>query len=294
MRHFIFTLAATWIFGLGTSAQTIRLAGTDFFNGGVATSIEAAGKPHGLEAKWPGSYVALRELQAGKVDLAILAAPSPADLPEIPGMRKMPLAYRLCRVIVSKDNPVESVTKEQLRAIFGSRGRLRHESWRDFAKGDASWSSRVVEPMVPAAFSSFAREVFLHNVLHEDALHPSVKEYPGEAALQKAFAAKRGAIAVVGSLSVEGYSKALPVDMGGGEPFGATPENLYFGDYPLNMPYSLYFPEANAAKLVPVVEALYSGAVAQSIFLGGMAPVPDSFRAAELKKLKDSIGNPGN
>lgn len=276
------------------SGQTISLSGTDFFNGGVASSIEVAGKPHGLVATWPGSYVALRELQAGKVDLAILAAPSPADLPEIPGMRKMPLAYRLCRVIVSKDNPVESVTKEQLRAVFGSRARLRYESWRDLANGDAAWESRVVEPMVTVPFSSFAREVFLHNVLHEDALHPSVKEFPGEAALQKVFASKRGAIAVVGSLSVEGYAKPLPIDMGGGESFGATPENLYFGDYPLNMPYFLYFHEANAIKLVPVVEALYSGSVAQAIFLGGMAPVPDSFRAAELEKLKDAIGHDGN
>jgi ABC-type phosphate transport system substrate-binding protein len=298
MRNFLPALSLALVFSTSSFAQKVRLAGTDFFKGGVSSSIETVASPLGLEARWPGSYVALRQLQAGKVDMAILAAPSPDNLPDLPGMYKMPLAYRLCRVIVAKDNPVESITKEQLRAIFGSRARLRHESWRDLAKGDTGssggWSSRVIEPMVTNAFSSFSREVFLHNVLHEDALHPSVKSYPDEAALQKAFAGKRGAIAVVGSLSVEGYSKALPVDMGAGEPFGATPENLYFGDYPLHMPCYLYFPSPDAAKLLPVVEAIYSGTVAQAIFLGGMAPVPDSFRDAEVNKLRKAAGIPAN
>lgn len=274
-------------------AKSLTLSGTDFFKGDIAASMEAAGADHGLKATWSGSFQALQALRSGKVDMAVLTSPSPEELPDVPGMRRLPLAYRLCRVVVAKDNPVNSITYKQLRAIYGSRVSQRLENWKDvLGAGNAaaaSWANRAIEPMIPIAYTSFSREIFLHNALRDDRLHPSVKVYANEHALQNAFAANSGAIAILSGLAVEDFAKPIPVAKEEGQSFTATPENLYFGDYPLYMPFSLYFPEIRTKELLPLIEAFYSADVAKVIFDNGLAPVPDAFRAAEINRLKQGF-----
>jgi len=273
-------------------AQTLTLSGTDFFKGDIAKSMEAAGASHGLKATWSGSFQALQALRSGKVDLAVLTSPSPEELPDVPGMRRMPIAYRLCRVVVAKDNPVNSISYKQLRAIYGSRASQRLENWKDVLgtnTGTSGWANRAIEPMIPIAYTSFSREIFLHNALRDDRLHPSVKVFSNEKALQNAFAANSGAIAILSGLAVEEFSKPIPVSKEDGQSFTATPENLYFGDYPLYMPFSLYFPEIRTKELLPLIEAFYSQEVSQAIFQNGLAPVPDAFRTAEINRLKQGF-----
>lgn len=274
-------------------ADNISLSGTDLFLGNVSKSIESVGKPLGLKATWGGSFQALQDLKSGKVDMAILTSPSPGELPDVPGMRRLPLAYRLCRVVVAKDNPINTISYNQLQSIFGSRTQQRLETWKEIGKSSDNiqedWANRVIEPMIPIAYSSFSREIFAYSVLKDDRVHPSVKVYKNEKDLQNAFAGKVGAIAVIASLSAEQFSKPIPVAKEGGESFSATPENLYFGDYPLYMPFSLYFPEIRTKEFLPIVEAFYSEPVSQTIFQSGLAPVPDAFRKAELNRLKQGF-----
>ena len=278
---------------LPLTADQITLSGTDLFNDEVKAGIEQAGEPMGLKASWGGSFQALQDLKSGKVDMAILTSPSPEELPDVVGIRRLPLAYRLCRVVVAKDNPINAITYQQLRSIYGSRTQQRLESWKEIAKPSdilpEEWTNRVIEPMLPIAYSSFSREIFSYSVLKNDRVHPSVKVYKNEKDLQTAFAGKVGAIAVIASLSAEQFSKALPVAKEGGESFSATPENLYFGDYPLYMPFSLYFPEIRTKEFLPIVEAFYSETVSKTIFESGLAPVPDAFRKAELNRLKQGF-----
>lgn len=293
MKPCVITIAVWFSWLLPAVAQTLTLSGTDFFKGDIAKSMEAAGAPHGLKSTWGGTFQALQGLRSGKVDLAVLTSPSPEELPDVPGMRKMPIAYRLCRVVVAKDNPVNSITYKQLRAIYGSRASQRLENWKDVLgtgnTSTASWTNRAIEPMIPIAYTSFSREIFLHNALRDDRLHPSVKVYTNELALRNAFAANSGAIAILSGLSVEEFSKPIPVAKEDGQSFTATPENLYFGDYPLYMPFSLYFPEIRTKELLPLIEAFYSAEVAKVIFENGLAPVPDAFRAAEINRLKQGF-----
>ncbi len=293
MKHW---LSVTWVFlfsYLPLAADQLTLSGTDLFVGDVTKSIKAAVQPFGIKASWSGSFQALQDLKSGKVNMAILTSPSPEELPDVTGMRRMPLAYRLCRVVVSKDNPVNSISYSQLQAIFGSRSQQRLETWKEVSQPSGKipeeWANRVIEPMIPLSYSTFSREIFSYSVLKDDRVHPSVKVYKNEKDLQNAFAGKVGAIAVIASLSAEQFSKALPVAKEGGEPFSATPENLYFGDYPLYMPFSLYFPEIRTKEFLPIVEAFYSENVSKSIFESGLAPVPDAFRKAELNRLKQGF-----
>ena len=79
----------------------------------------------------------------------------------------------------------------------------------------------------------------------------------------------------------------MPIAFKEGEAFGATPENLYFGDYPLQMPFIVLFPETRLQELSSVIRTFYSSEVARVILQNGLAPVTDNFRLAELKKLSD-------
>ena len=277
----------SFIFFCQLSAQepaTISLVGTDLFSGAIAERIVTLGKPLGLQAKWPGSHKALQVLSAGKSDLAIVTCQSSKDIPEVPGMLQLPIAYRISRVFIAKDNPLDEISIDQLRAIFGSRAERRLARWSGLGlTGD--WRQRGIEPMVAERYTSFSREIFEHHVLPADRLQSAVKVFPDEESLANAFQKNPGAIGVFASLHADTFGKSIPVASRDGESFGATPENLYFGDYPLQMPFVILFPKSRIQALAPVLRTLYSGEVAQAIFQSGLAPVPDSFRLAELKKL---------
>lgn len=280
----------SWIFFIffcQLSAQepaTISLVGTDLFSGAIAERIVTLGKPLGLQAKWLGSHKALQVLSAGKSDLAIVTCQSSKDIPEVPGMLQLPIAYRISRVFIAKDNPLDEISIDQLRAIFGSRAERRLARWSGLGlTGD--WRQRGIEPMVAERYTSFSREIFEHHVLPTDRLQSAVKVFPDEESLANAFQKNPGAIGVFASLHADTFGKSIPVASRDGESFGATPENLYFGDYPLQMPFVILFPKSRIQALAPVLRTLYSGEVAQAIFQSGLAPVPDSFRLAELKKL---------
>ena len=262
----------------------VRLAGTDFFKGAIADRIQSGSVPAGLSAVWPGTRRSLQMLKSGKCAIAIIACTSPDAIPEIQGMRKMPIAYRISRVIVAKDNPLEAINIEQLSAIFGSRAERKINLWNGLGL-QGPWRARAIEPMVAERYTSYAREILEHHALQRDRLQAGVKVHADEDALATAFKQNPGAMAVFSSLHADRIGKPVAVALRAGESFGATPENLYFGDYPFQMPFVLLFPEGRTQELAPVIRLLYSPQVAQAIFEAGLAPVPDNFRAAELKTL---------
>ena len=277
--------------GPGTHAhaqetEPLRLAGTDFFKGEIAERIQAGSPAARLSAQWPGTRKALQLLKTGRCDLALVACTSPADIPDLPGMGRLPVAYRISRVVVAKDNPMTEISVGELAAIFGSRAERIISLWGELNLQGA-WRARAIEPMVAERFTSFSREIFAHHALRNDRLQSGVKVHADEAALATAFQKNPGAIAVFASLHVDGIGKAVSIALKEGEAFGATPENLYFGDYPLQMPFVLLYPQARKQEFAPVLRLLYSTEVAQAIFQSGLAPVPDNFRTAELKKLTE-------
>ena len=288
-RRYMTCVLSLFVLSLDLPAQEpvpVRLAGTDLLKGPIGESIEKAAGQMTLEAQWPGTRKALQLLRAGKVDLAIVTGMSPKDMPEVAGMRQIPLAYRISRVVVAKDNLLDSITIEQLRAIFGNRASRKLDLWGGLGLSGA-WSSRGIQPMVTERFTTFSREIFEHHALRDDRLQATIKVFADEQALATTFKQNPGAIGVFASLNVEGFGKSLPIAFKEGEAFGATPENLYFGDYPLQMPFIVLFPETRLQELAPVIRTFYSSEVARIIFQNGLAPVPDNFRLAELKKLSD-------
>ena len=104
------------------NSKSFRLVGTDFFKGAIAESIQLGSPSIGLETEWTGSHRALQFLKSGKCDLALIAcAPPPQRSPTFPSMGKLPIAYRISRVLVAKDNPLTEINVDQLAAIFGSQ-----------------------------------------------------------------------------------------------------------------------------------------------------------------------------
>lgn len=275
------------IFFCQLSAQepsSINIVGTDLFRGDIAERITSLCKPLGVHTKWSGSQKARQLIEAGKADLVIISSKSRDDIPKVSGMLQLPISYRISRVFVSKDNPISEISIDQLRAVFGSRAERRLARWGGLGlAGD--WKQRGIEPMVVQRYTSFSREIFEHHVLPADRLQSSVKVFPDEQALANAFQKNPGSIGVFASLHADAFGKSVPIVSKGGEPFGATPENLFFGDYSLQMPFFILFPESRIQALAPTLRVLYSAEVAQAIFQAGMAPVPDSFRVAKLKEI---------
>ena len=268
------------------NSKSFRLVGTDFFKGAITESIQLGSPSIGLETEWTGSHRALQFLKAGKCDLALIACTSTSEIPVLPSMGKLPIAYRISRVLVAKDNPLTEINVDQLAAIFGSRAERKISLWGELEL-QGTWRARAIEPMLAKRFTSFSREILAHHALKNDRLQSRVKIHTDEKALAIAFQKNPGAIGVFASLHADSLGKPISIALKEGEAFGATPENLYFGDYPLQMPFVLLYPERRAKELLPVFRLFYSAEVAQAIFQAGLAPVPDNFRNAELKKVTE-------
>ena len=168
------------------NSKSIRLVGTDFFKGAIAESIQLGSPSIGLETEWSGSHRALQFLKSGKCDLALIACTSTAEIPDLPSMGKLPIAYRISRVLVAKDNPLTEINVDQLAAIFGSRAERKISLWGELELQGA-WRVRAIEPMLAKRFTSFSREILTLHALETDRLQSRVKIHTDEKALAIAF-----------------------------------------------------------------------------------------------------------
>jgi phosphate transport system substrate-binding protein len=138
-------------------------------------------------------------------------------------------------VFVHKDNPIPSLTLEQVDAIFSKsrrRGGKPVRTWGDLGL-TGEWASRPLS-LYGRNSASGTYGFFKEHVLKNGDFKDEVKEQPGSASVVLGVATDRTAIGYSGI----GYStsnvRAVPlVDRPGGAPVAATQENAYSGEYPL-------------------------------------------------------------
>lgn len=133
-------------------------------------------------------------------------------------------------VFVHKDNPIESLTLDQLRKIFSVEG--KNMTWGDVGlKGE--WANKPIS-LYGRNSASGTYGYFKEVALGKKDYKPSVKEQPGSSAVVQGVASDKFAMGYSGIGYATADVRAVPLAAaGGGEAFEATAENAYSGDYPL-------------------------------------------------------------
>ncbi len=193
----------------------------------MARRFEAMYPKVRIELQTGGSSRGLRDLRSGVADIAMVSralAPSESDL------RAFPIALDAIGLLVHRDNPVNSLSRSQVVAIF--LGQSRH--WRPLGGLD-----RPIMVISKAPGRGTLEAFCQYFQLPEDQIHADLIIGDNSEAL-KAVAANSGAIAFV-SVGAAEYEiqRGLPVRLLPLDGVAAKTAHLLDGSYPLYRPLHL-------------------------------------------------------
>lgn len=209
-----------------------------------------------------GSGTAPKALLAGTAHLGPMSREmSPSELAQFEAKfgyapTRIVVAVDALAVYVNVNNPIQSLTLQQVDAIFSSTrkgGYPSVETWDDLGV-TGEWAARTIQPYgrdQNSGTRAFFRE---HALLKGDYKH-TVKTLPDQFATVEATAMDGSGISYGPVQHSVRMVKALPlVDFGGSKPMLPTVENILGGRYPLNRFLYIYINKTPGKPLPPAIQ----------------------------------------
>ena len=205
---------------------------------------------------------------------------------------KIGVALDSLAVFVNKDNPLKSLSLDEVDAIFSKnqkRGLADIATW-----GQAG----VTGPLAAKPISLFGRNsasgtygYFKEHALNKGDFKSTVKEQPGSASVVEGVAKDVSAIGYSGIGYATSGVRALPLsDKKGDTVYEANYANVLSGKYPLSRMLYIYVAKKPGEPLPKVVEEFLKYAVSkegqQVVVKDGYDPLPAAAAANQLKALK--------
>ena len=248
----------------GEVAGSLKCVGSDTMNNLVALWVEGFQKHYpsvqeGIEGK--GSASAPPALTEGTSTFGPMSRdwkPSEIDLfKEKHGYPPtvVPVAIDMLAVFVHKDNPLASLSLQQIDAIFsknrngGAKDEIR--TWGDLGL-DGEWKDKPIS-LYGRNASSGTYGYFKEHALFKGDFKPTVKEQPGSSAVVQAVASDRYSIGYSGVGYRTADVRAVPLSVKpGGQVVATEPKFAYSGEYPLARFLYLSVNHKPGAKLDPL------------------------------------------
>ena len=167
----------------------------------------------------------------------------------------LPTSIDMLAVYVNKDNPIASLSLEQVDAAFGKSRRGGHEAdvatWGDLGlTGD--WARKPIS-LYGRNSASGTYGYFKEHALFGGDYKDSVKEQPGSSAVVQGVATDPFAIGYSGIGYKTADVRAVPLAADARSPaVPATPEHAYTGEYPLARFLQLYVNHSPSSELDPL------------------------------------------
>ena len=280
--------AFTLTLGADKTNEPIRISGSDFLATPLseAWDVLAEERNEVVEVDWPGSYPARQALEKGKIDIALVALPEETSF-DTTRFSALPFAYQAVFVAVHEENPLQSITIEDLRGIYAAEAAENKNQWDAFGLRGV-WLSRSISAHIFDIPNVFAPLLFCEYYLNHTPLKTRVQSWDNADALLKYFADNRTGIAILPSfpelyeqstlriLSVINDDKQIP--------FSPKPENIHTGDYPLQLTFFALYKETRKTVLKPYLKRLFEDDLADRLEENYFTPLPESIRRDETLK----------
>lgn len=195
---------------------------------------------------------------------------------------KIRTAVDALAVFVHKDNPVESLTLEQVKQIFSVDGN-NGITWGDVGVTDAAWKDKPIS-LYGRNSASGTYGYFKEVALGKADFKASVKEQPGSSSVVQGVANDRFAIGYSGIGYKTADVKAIAIDG-----VAADVENAYSGDYSLARFLYVYLNVAPGERPSPVVrefvKLIFSREGQEVVIKDGYYPVTNFVAQQDLEML---------
>lgn len=193
-------------------------------------------------------------------------------------------------VFVHKDNPVKSLSLEQLDGIFSSTHKSGHADITRW--GELGLTGDWNQPMSLYGRNSASGTYgfFKDHALAKGDFKPTVKEQPGSSSVVQGVTGDRFAIGYSGIGYVTSGVRAVPLSAkDGAQAYEASLDNVVGGTYPLGRFLYVYVNKAPGKPLDPLVGEFLKFILSQGgqevVIKDGFLPLPKSVVDEELKKL---------
>ncbi|MEC8404590.1 MAG: substrate-binding domain-containing protein [Verrucomicrobiota bacterium] len=260
-----------------TNANEVRIAVSDLIAGTLTDTLMLHAEENNLQYKIDsiGSLPALDKLNAGEVDMALIAIPS-SSIKLSSNYQLYPLAYSTSIVAVNVNNPLDEISINRLSGTFGSHEELSLSTWSEI--GLSGWGNRGIKPIVGQLDGSISLELFKHIAFEGSKLRSTVNLLKNNAALS-IISNDVAAIAILPMNPEDKYIKVLSVAKDQDSPaFEPSDDNIHFGDYPFRLSFYIVLLKSEVPNLAYIVEALLSDSVAEVLSASHFVPIPYNVR----------------
>ena len=195
-------------------------------------------------------------------------------------------------VFVHKDNPIKSLTLQQVDAIFSKARRGGYpkdiKTWGDLGL-TGEWADKPIS-LYGRNSASGTYGYFKEHALFNGDYKDQVKEQPGSSSVVQGVASDKYAIGYSGIGYKTADVRAVPLAAKeGGTPYPAELKAVYSGDYPLARYLFLYVNKKPGANLDPLrlefIKFVLSKEGQEVVIKDGYLPLPKNIVAEELRKL---------
>ncbi len=251
-----------------------------------------------LEVEGKGSSTAPPALVAGTASFGPMSRPMKdkelAEFEKVHGYKPVGLnaAIDMLAVYVHKDNPIRSLTLQQVDAIFSKsrNGGLDKDivTWGDLGL-TGEWASKPIA-LYGRNSASGTYGYFKEHALFGGDFKDSVSEQAGSSSVVQSVATDKFAMGYSGIGYITADVRAVPLaEKAGAEPIAATPENAYSGEYPLARFLLVYVNHKPGSQLDPLrrefVRYMFSRDGQLVVVKDGYYPVPARVASQALKSV---------
>ena len=262
------------------------IVGTDLLAGAVARGYDmAAGKP---AADFGGTLPGRQAFVDGRAAAAVLMMRDRQVAPVLTtkmGVVEFRLASAVVVVATHGTNRAESITLENLANVFARDPRAPSRNWNDI---DPAARSELITPAVCSPAGSLALEIFQGIALEGQPFRQDVRQRIEPNLAADLLASRAGSIMLL-PRPPSGRGKVLQVADGrpgkSSTAYGPDENNVYNGDYPLQVPLVLYVRQDRLTDLAPALRWLCSDEAAALLEKQGLFPAPKAARTRFVQRL---------
>jgi len=203
--------------------EILRIAGSTTLQPIISAAAEEYMKKHPdvlIYVQGGGSGTGIKMVSEGSVDIGMSSREiKEKEYKKTPELKKYEIALDGIAIVVNPDNPLDNLTKEQVRAIFS--GKIRNFK-------DVGGDEREIVVVVRESGSG-TRATFDELVMNGEEVTDNALQKPSNGAVKATIATNKNAIGYIGVGYVDESVKALRIN--DVEP---TRENVRDGRYPIS------------------------------------------------------------
>lgn len=188
-------------------------------------------------------------------------------------------------VYVHKDNPIKSLTMDQLKQIFSVAGPA-NMTWGQLGL-TGEWADKPIS-LYGRNSASGTYGYFKEHALSKTDYKPTVKEQPGSSAVVQGVASDKFGIGYSGLGYKTADVRALPIAGSDGKAVEPTADTAYSGEYPIARFLYIYINAKPGADLDPLrkefVRLMFSQQGQEVVVKDGYIPVTVSIAQEDLAK----------